>query len=119
MTFPDKPDSERDPDEIAEALMQTAWLLWKRSLDVSAKDFNGTMTVDEMERAQKQLAIFADAHAHSYPNYREGLIRAGFKEINKTIEKGEDYVTYELSLTDFVELFKQKQVSVSPMPKSE
>ncbi|OGG12745.1 hypothetical protein A3D77_06840 [Candidatus Gottesmanbacteria bacterium RIFCSPHIGHO2_02_FULL_39_11] len=110
------PDEKRSPDEIAESLMQTAMLLWEKVATKTIDQLTGQLTPEQMEKAQKELSIFADSGVgDNETNYREGLKRAGFEEVHHYIEYDEDiegnadFITHRLSLEGLAKAFEQKR----------
>lgn len=104
-------DQNYNLTEVSESLMQTAMMLLKKSI---GEELNGELTPEQLSEAQKKLALFANSNSsESEANYHKALDMAGFKEIHRYDEKGDNYIVYTLSPADLAETFKQRQARTS------
>lgn len=117
-----EPDEKRNIEEMAESLMQTAWLFWRKSLNEGPNSLKEDFTPEQRKEAQKRLAIFANAGAGDDEiNYRKALIMAGFEEVHRTQEEeGEEgskvtktYISHRLSLEKLSEVLEQKRQNLN------
>jgi len=103
-------DQDYTVSEVSDSLIQTALMLWEKSV---GKELNGEFTPEQITEAQQNLALFANTKsADSEANYHKALDTAGFKEIHRYDEEGENYTVLALSPADLIEAVKQRRSTI-------
>lgn len=109
----DLPDSQRSPEEMAEAMQQTAMMLWEIQSGKTTAELTGSFTPAQLEQAKK-LQIFTSAGAGAdEANYRIGLVQAGFKELDTYDYEGDLQHVYALDLDALIATMATKKAAAS------
>jgi hypothetical protein len=113
------PDNVRDPEMISQYLMSSSMVMWERTLGRSAAEFTGEMTPEQMKEAQSKLTLLANAGVdEDEENYRKALGLAGFTEVNRYTEDGEEYISHVLTVDTLLQKMKEMKSKVAPASTS-
>ena len=109
----DVQDDKRDPEAMAEAMQQTAMMLWELQAGKTVDQLDGTFTAEQLEQAKK-LQIFATAGRNEDEiNYVWGLAKAGFIQQHVYQEDGETQLVCALDIDRLLSIMQVKKEAVS------
>ncbi len=109
----DLPDDKRDPDAMAEAMQQTAMMLWELQAGKTIDQLDGTFTAEQLKQAKK-LQIFATAGRNEDEiNYVYGLAKAGFVQQRVYQEDGATQLVCTLDIDRLMSIMQVKKATVS------
>ncbi len=109
----DVDDAKRNPEEMIEAMQQTAMMLWESQAGKTPEEFSGSFTPEQLANA-KNLEIYASASVREIENvYRQSLEDAGFKKLGTYPYEDYQEQVYVLSLEDLIATMAAKKAAAS------